>query len=98
MTLGFVHVHTSYSFPSGHTFRSAFLLGIWNHRLEQVGASLSGNISVQKALIVFLVAAIGFSRVYLGDHWVSDVIGGYLLAAIGLELVSEPRQPEFRPA
>jgi len=32
----------------------------------------------------FLVGIIGISRIYVGDHWASDVIGGYLLGSCWL--------------
>jgi membrane-associated phospholipid phosphatase len=31
-----------------------------------------------------LVSLIGISRIYVGDHWVSDVIGAYLLGSLWL--------------
>ena len=35
-------------------------------------------------LVALVVAAIGLSRIYLGVHYASDVIGGYLIAAFWL--------------
>ena len=89
---------TPYSFPSGHTFRSVFLLGVWYHRLNQKYIPACGNLLFQKAIIVATVVGVGVSRIYLGDHWLSDVVGGFLLAAIGLALVSQTPHHELRPA
>ena len=74
------------SFPSGHTV-AAFLLGgilialandlirpLWIRRGVQIGLGT-------------LVLAVGFSRVYLGVHWPSDVIGAYLFAGVSLVLI-----------
>jgi undecaprenyl-diphosphatase len=36
------------------------------------------------ALLAVLVLLIGFSRIYLGAHYLSDVIGGYVAAAVWL--------------
>jgi len=33
------------------------------------------------------VALMGVALVYLGDHWASEVIGGYLLAVLGITLL-----------
>lgn len=95
---GFIFVKTPYSFPSGLTFRSIFLLGIWHQWLNRFGVHRPKSAWTQKALIACLAFGVGFSRIYLGDHWLSDVIGGILLALIGLELASKPQEPEFRPA
>lgn len=98
LKLGFFNVLTPYSFPSGHVFRSVFLLGIWYQRLSQKPASSNGNSLFQRALIASLILIVGASRVYLGYHWLSDVIGGYLLAWIGLSLASQSPHYELRPA
>ena len=94
-----VMVKTPFSFPSGHTFRSVFLLGIWYQCLNQKNASTRGNALFQKSLIVVLILFVCVSRIYLGDHWLSDVAGGCLLAWIGLLLASsQSPHHEFSPA
>ncbi len=88
----------NYSFPSGHTFRSVFLFGIWFQRLAMKERLFSWTILLQKLFIFVLCFGVGYSRIYLGIHWLSDVLGGYLLAAIGLVLASNPFERELRPA
>ena len=76
--------HGSYvysgSFPSGHSTLSAatFLT------LAMLIASLEPNRGTKRmvfGLAAFLVLGIGFSRVYLGVHWPSDVLAGWSLGA-----------------
>jgi undecaprenyl-diphosphatase len=72
--------HT-YSFPSGHSLFSfcfyGVLAGLLTARIESRGWRVA--IWMVTAL---LVAAIGLSRIYLGVHYPSDVIAGYLTAAL----------------
>ncbi|OGX06689.1 MAG: hypothetical protein A3G87_00965 [Omnitrophica bacterium RIFCSPLOWO2_12_FULL_50_11] len=95
---GVLAVSAPYSFPSGHTFRGAFLLGIWYERLSQRESIPIGSLLIQKIVIVLFMLAVGYSRIYLGHHWLSDVLGGYLLAAIALALASQRPEHELRPA
>jgi membrane-associated phospholipid phosphatase len=95
---GFVTVTTPYAFPSGNTFRGCFLLGIWYQRLCQRDQPNPWSVGFQRVVLALIAFGIGYSRIYLGAHWLSDVIGGYLLAAIGLSLSIQPLERELRPA
>lgn len=77
-TTGFspvLDVPYSYPYPSGHLLRSVLLFGaiflLWRNKIA-------------RAFIVLALAGMALSRVYLGVHWASDVIGGVLLGLAGL--------------
>ncbi len=91
-----VIVRTPYAFPSGHTFRGLFLLGIWYQRLHNKALPPKRHIWLHSLMVFIFAFGIGYSRVYLGDHWMSDVLGGALLAAGGLLLANHFAQYELR--
>jgi len=70
----------SYSFPSGHALFAVACFGMLATLVAPLIPTRIGRALLWTATIL-LVAAIGFSRVYLGVHYPSDVLGGY---AIGL--------------
>lgn len=70
----------SASFPSGHTTLSTatFLtLAMLIASLEERRRSKA----LVYAIAVFVLVGVGMSRVYLGVHWPSDVLGGWVLGA-----------------
>ena len=75
-------------FPSGHVAGIGALLGIIAACIA-VGRSRIVQ-AVATALVVAGVVLIAFSRLYLGLHWLSDVIGGALLAGVALLSVPSP--------
>ena len=93
---GMVAMNAPYSFPSGHTFRSIYLLGMWYQRLDHKFLPPKRRVWLHQLVIFLLVFGVGISRIYLGDHWLSGVMGGCLLAAIGLLFVSQSPHYESR--
>ncbi len=77
-TLHYV-IRTPYGYPSGHAFRTLLLAAAgwvtWRPRASVARRRL-------RAALVLVVGLMGLALVYLGDHWMSEVVGGYLLAVL----------------
>lgn len=71
----------SYSFPSGHALCSFCFYGVLAGLLSRRTKALSWRIMIW-TMAAILVIAIGLSRIYLGVHYPSDVIAGYLAATV----------------
>ena len=74
---------TGYSFPSGHSATAMTLYGLLGYWLVR-GRRRLRNRWVVGLSAVSLILVVGFSRIYLGVHFLSDVLGGYLLGACWL--------------
>ena len=79
-----------HSFPSGHVIHDVVLYGFLLY--------LSFSQPVRKwryhwivlplqVLAVFYLLAVGYSRLELGEHWLFDVLGAYLVAILWLSLI-----------
>jgi len=76
--------YSSWSFPSGHAMVSLIAYGMVAYVLILLGPR---NRRAQLAIVAgaaLLVLAIGFSRLYLGAHYFSDVVGGYAAGMLWL--------------
>jgi undecaprenyl-diphosphatase len=82
---------SSYSFPSGHALFSICFYGSIASALAAHAPERAARIGIGFAAAL-LVAGIGVSRVYLGVHYPSDVIAGYLSGAfvMGATLALSP--------
>ncbi|UXY24769.1 phosphatase PAP2 family protein [Streptomyces cynarae] len=69
------------AFPSGHAMTATVVCGLLLWLLHRHGA---GRLLWRTALTVAVVSVVGvgLTRVWLGVHWPSDVLGGWLLGAL----------------
>jgi len=70
-----IKLPTSHSFPSGHSLLSAATYPIVTHHLVQ-DESVATQ-AVAHTLAGLIILSVGFSRVYFGVHFPSDVLGGF---------------------
>lgn len=76
----------SASFPSGHSLNSVVIAGIVAYLIILRLTTARARILTGVAAAVF-AATMGLSRVYLGHHWLTDVLGAWALGAAWLALV-----------
>jgi undecaprenyl-diphosphatase len=74
-------IEKSFSFPSGHAIGSMVLYGFLGYLLANRYPKLAVLIY---GLTTILILSIGFSRLYLGVHWPTDIIGGYAIGFLWL--------------
>jgi undecaprenyl-diphosphatase len=72
-----------FSFPSGHAMNAFTVYGVvsfllWRHISTRLGRLI---LIISSAVMILLI---GVSRIYLGVHYPSDVIGGYLASCVWL--------------
>jgi len=76
--------HYTWSFPSGHAMVSLIAYGMLAYLLVVLWPNRrSTRISIVLGAAL-LIVAIGFSRLYLGVHYFSDVVGGYAAGVLWL--------------
>lgn len=78
------HAHYA-AFPSGHAMTAAVVCGLllWLLRLHGAGPA---PWRAGLALAVVSVVGVGVTRVWLGVHWATDVLGGWLLGGLTVAL------------
>jgi undecaprenyl-diphosphatase len=74
---------TPYSYMSGHAFRTLLLATV----ASWMGTRSQNRASALRYLLGALVVLMGIALVYLGDHWTSEVVGGYLWASVCVVLL-----------
>jgi membrane-associated phospholipid phosphatase len=75
-----------FSFPSGHSLNAVMLAGIVAYLLlRRLRRAWARRLTV--ALATAYAVAMGLSRVFLGHHWLTDVLVGWVLGLAWLNVV-----------
>lgn len=74
------------SFPSGHTLNAVAVIGIIAYVLVLRRNSPASRAAIIVGAVVFALF-VGLSRVYLGHHWFTDVLVGWILGALWLSII-----------
>lgn len=72
------YVHTNFSYPSGHMTRTVFIVTVFAVLTFFSSRSFPSRFIIL-CFLGLLAFMMGMTRIYLGEHWFSDVIGGSLL-------------------
>ncbi|MGW5791356.1 bifunctional DedA family/phosphatase PAP2 family protein [Saccharopolyspora sp. NPDC003752] len=94
---------TGAAFPSGHATQAIATWGMLAFVLARGRSPRARTLAVAAVMVVVLF--VGLSRVYLGAHWLTDVVAGYalggtwlaVLLAVGLSPTPEPESPKQQP-
>ena len=73
-------------FPSGHAYTAIIMFGLLYY-LTPIVIPWRKLVHLIQYSSLTLIILIGISRVYLGAHWPSDVLGGFLVGGIILTLL-----------
>ena len=82
-----IEITRQQSFPSGHVMFYTVFFGMLiylMYRLKQLPQAIRLSISILSASMIILIS---ISRIYLGAHWLTDVLAGYLLGFLFLNLL-----------
>ena len=78
--------YSGLAFPSGHATLTAAVFGALAALIAAASTSWRTKVASWAAAL-FIAIVVGVSRLYLGAHWLTDVLGGWALGAMWLTAV-----------
>ncbi len=75
-----------FSYPSGHSAGVVVFIGVLAYFAWLHWQGIRSRVLIGVSLVA-AVGIVGFDRIYLGAHWLSDVLGGWLFGAFWLSFV-----------
>lgn len=78
----FLIIEKGFSFPSGHSMMATAFYGFLIYLIYIYGKGCKRNILI--CVLTILIFLIMFSRIYLGVHYLSDVLSGFIISIIYL--------------
>jgi membrane-associated phospholipid phosphatase len=77
---------TRFAFPSGHAIYAITIYGMIAALISMVSRRRQRKLVIWVGATL-IVALVGSSRIYLGAHWLTDVVGGYILGVAWLSIL-----------
>lgn len=77
-----------YSFPSGHAMISVAFYGLYIYIINKTIKNKTLRIILDIVLLL-IILLIGVSRIYLGVHYLSDILAGYITSTIYLLIITK---------
>jgi membrane-associated phospholipid phosphatase len=98
---GILHIETSASYPSGHAMFAVVVYGLWSYYAATSALPVKLRRTLSTLLALWAVGVL-WSRLALGAHYVTDLLGGVLfgiaMLALGTALAPEATRAPSRPA
>ncbi|MBM3205362.1 phosphatase PAP2 family protein [Candidatus Shapirobacteria bacterium] len=79
---GCLNLNDCFSFPSGHTTIAVYFYGLLFHLTTRFLKLKKRTVYVLGLLIGLIIILVALSRIYLGFHFLTDVVGGFLLGSV----------------
>ena len=83
-----VEINRFQSFPSGHVLSYVLFFGFMIVLMKELKTIPQITRNIITYLSAFYIITIAFSRIYLGAHWFTDTLGGFILGVFCLLLLS----------
>jgi len=75
------YIKGNYSYPSGHTVKAFFAFSILALAIQKLRWPKAVK-EIARGVLFGLIILVGYSSIYVGAHWLSDILGSYMLGYV----------------